>query len=366
MVNVLIKTITGASVTIADVDPSLTVADLKARIEAQLFIPAAEQRIVFNGKVMINQNTLTEAGLVADGQVFLVRSKPAEVPPPAAPVPAPTSTPASASAPATPAHTSLFAPQPGSRGPAAPARAPVGGRAGGGAMMAQLGQLMQSPQGQAMLQQVMSNPDLLRQIMASNPQLASNPEAQAMLSDPSFLAGMSDPDTIQSMLGSSFGGDEGPLISLDLFNIAMDCLNGADVPEGFPNPQAEGGDDEEGGNVSGSSSSTGGRVHREYISMDALDRALDAYMGLTTPTQTPVPVASAPATAPSGSTSASAPPPPQQQAPAAPAPAGAGGPFAAQLSTLSDMGFTNRAMCLQALAAANGDVSMALAFLTEG
>lgn len=89
--------------------------------------------------------------------------------------------------------------------------------------MGNLQALMQSPQGQMMVhacfgqhrlcvtgeqvQQILSNPQILQQIMASNPELAQNPQALgtsaplclylrveiAMLQDPEFLAMMSNP-----------------------------------------------------------------------------------------------------------------------------------------------------------------------------
>jgi hypothetical protein len=259
-------------------------------------------------------------------------------------------------------------------------------------MMEQLGSLMQTPQGQALVRvvtiflyiillllktlptqmsQALSNPALLRQIMASNPRLAQDPTAQALLSDPSFLQAMADPASIEAMLlggaGAGDGGGDGAvLVPAAVFNDAMRCLNGGAIPAGYPNPESGdfegdgddadmmpgGGDDDgddggdegdEGDDGEGDTEGGPAPAWHEYVTMDALDRALDAALGIATPTHTPLPAGVAAAMAAASSSAAmgaasaapaSAAPQQQQQQQQ---------PYADALATLTSMGFTNRA-----------------------
>jgi len=90
-----------------------------------------------------------------------------------------------------------------------PMAAMMGGNPMGGANPAMMGQLMQNPMMQQMLQNVMQNPAMLQQMIQSNPMLQqmtqSNPMMAQMMSDPQFLQMsmqmMSNPQMMQALGG---------------------------------------------------------------------------------------------------------------------------------------------------------------------
>ena len=82
----------------------------------------------------------------------------------------------------------------------------MGGMGGlGGMDPAMMSQMMQNPMIQQQMQTMFSNPELMHQMMDNNPMvrqmMASNPHAAAKLRDPQFLRRLSDPQTLQAMMG---------------------------------------------------------------------------------------------------------------------------------------------------------------------
>jgi ubiquilin len=165
-----------------------TVLTLKETIEIALTIPVNQQRLIFRGKVLKDENSL-EFYEIADGlTIHLVKgaAKPAEGTFTAA-------TPTSVAA--TPPTTTSM-----STAPTNPFAAFGGAGMGMGGPppmdMNQMQQeIMRNPQmmqqmmNSPMMQGMLDNPDMLREIMMSNPQmqamLDSNPQVRHVLNDPS-------------------------------------------------------------------------------------------------------------------------------------------------------------------------------------
>src|SRR5260370_15614109 len=61
---VVVKELTGAQATVV-VEPTDTVARLKAAVEEKLGIPAVQQRLIFGGKQLDERKTLAECGITA-------------------------------------------------------------------------------------------------------------------------------------------------------------------------------------------------------------------------------------------------------------------------------------------------------------
>lgn len=289
---------------------------------------------------------------------------------------------------------------------------PPGMGGGGRITHAQAAAFVQTPQGRDLIEQLAANPQQFLQMLP--PEARNSPEVLAMVQNPAMLRERLRDIVMQSLIMQGGGpGDGGPLVPRDIFDLAMDCMNGAEIPEqyrfeirfqgpdGQPiNPPAGG----FGGLAPGAppAPAAAAGAGQEFVSRDVINAALDACVrnGLISdvpraggPTaddarseaalsdaatagsavgsvadvadnmeleETPAAAAEMDVEAPS--TSAVAPPaadppqgmqvdPPEQR-------------FAAQLAQLKEMGFDNEQACLNALEAAGGDVQTALAFLS--
>lgn len=200
---------TNASVVI---DANETVLALKEKIaESELKVPAANQRLIYKGKVLKDELTLDHYEVQDGHTVHMVKSGAAT---------------AAAAATTTSSGTSRATSAPSAAGAgvsfgAMPAPAPASSSAGGG--MGAFGmpfapntfgamgnpadfsriqeQLMQSPEmmqqimNSPMMQNLMNNPEMFRQMMMSNPQmqamLDANPQIRHMLNDPAVSSCLS-------------------------------------------------------------------------------------------------------------------------------------------------------------------------------
>jgi len=174
-----------------------TVGDLRAEIIKAKSIPDNKDvKIIFNGKILENDgDTFEQVGIkeTLNKVVILVKNKPAPAPTPSVPapsVPAP-SVPAPAPAPAP----SVQAPAPA---PSVPTTAPVNlfdlaaqTQAGqhGNTDDADLPGIPEMGDEAAMFQQLlMSNPQMITQLLMNSPQFQQNPQAiEQLLSNPEFL-----------------------------------------------------------------------------------------------------------------------------------------------------------------------------------
>lgn len=170
------------------IESSATVLDLKNKISEQFSVPAAQQRLIYKGRVLKDESTLENYDIQTEHTVHMVKgaapagSSPTPAPAPsAAPVPSPFGAP--------PAQ-GMFQQQPGAN--------PFGGMPFGPGGMPDMSrmqeQLMRNPE---MMRQVMSspmmdnllnNPDMMRNMMMNNPQmqamLDANPQMRHVLNDP--------------------------------------------------------------------------------------------------------------------------------------------------------------------------------------
>ncbi|KAJ4829728.1 hypothetical protein Tsubulata_020737 [Turnera subulata] len=196
-----------------------TVAHLKTLSEQASDVPAQQQKLIYKGRILKDDQTLQSYGLQADHTVHMVRGFAQSQPSPA-PSPAPAANTATAN-PAPGVTRGVGSNNDGGLGdflfpglglnllgagvgaPAA-AGAAAGGRGSGGPFAPDLPefelvqqQLTQNPNmmreimNMPAMQSLLNNPDLIRNLMTSNPQLREimdrNPELAHVLNDPSIL-----------------------------------------------------------------------------------------------------------------------------------------------------------------------------------
>ncbi|KAG0592796.1 hypothetical protein KC19_1G281600 [Ceratodon purpureus] len=188
-----------------EVDLGASVLALKGLLVERSEIPADQQRLIYKGRVLKDDHVLSSYGLQADHTVHLVRGAPpasGAAPAPAPAHPAPTPAPASAAPAGNPAGLGTI---PGLGGMAFPN---LGGLGSGGGAVPPFGmgdsefqqvqqQLMQNPNlmremmNMPAVQNLMNNPDLMRSLIMSNPQMREiidrNPDLAHILNDPGTL-----------------------------------------------------------------------------------------------------------------------------------------------------------------------------------
>eukprot|EP00041_Stephanoeca_diplocostata_P021441 m.499606 g.499606 ORF g.499606 m.499606 type:complete len:383 (+) comp21826_c0_seq3:85-1233(+) len=379
MVTVRIKSILGQDTVIEGVELSATVSHFKDLVQEKTSIPKENQRIIFSGRVLKDEDTLETSGISDGVQVHLVSINRGQASAAAA---RPGSNPAAAG---TAPPRSLFADAPAARA------GPGMGGMPGGMNPQQLGQLLQSPQGQQLLAQLMQNPEALAQMLP--PQMLNDPEVQELMRNPQAFAQM-----LAQLGAAEMMGGGGVLVPRDVFDVAMDVMNGAAIP---PEYQVHGARAAAGGSAR---QDTAG-PHQEVISRAQINDALDAVVGLLPggpaaapaqssgsggsadtagaaadvdgddamsdaatagstagETQDNMDTAGAADEAVSGASDELAAGSGGGMDVDAPPPAG-GQRYEAQLEMLRAMGFTDDAACVAALDAAGGDVQTAITFL---
>ncbi|CAG9466220.1 unnamed protein product [Pedinophyceae sp. YPF-701] len=180
-----------------EVAPETTVLGMKEQLSADDLsgFPAAEQRLIFKGQIMKDDKTARDYNMEDGDTMHLVKGRPANQQPAAA-----------AAAPAQDQRTGTT----GAAGAAGAAQQPanpfdmfgagggaaglggLGGMAGGGMPSPDMMQrLMQSP----MMQQLMSDPEVVRSALNAHPALR-----QMMERNPQLAAAMTDPETLRSIM----------------------------------------------------------------------------------------------------------------------------------------------------------------------
>ena len=72
-INVFVKTMTGNILTL-QTKPSSTVGDVKAQVEGLADIPTGEQRLVFAGQLLENDQTLSDANILNESTLTMMTS----------------------------------------------------------------------------------------------------------------------------------------------------------------------------------------------------------------------------------------------------------------------------------------------------
>jgi ubiquilin len=199
-------------------DTEKNVGELKAQVEVESKIPAAQQRLIYSGKVLKDSDKLADVGIKDGVSIHLVKgaSKAAAASPSAA---------NSGSAAAQPAPQAAAPPQQqqqqqmpqanpfaamfGGAGMAGAGAGMGGGAAAAGGFpglppgmdLQQVFAMMQNPAVQQMMNQVMSNPALMQAMMANNPMLQ-----QMAAGNPMFAQAMQDPQFMNSMFAGGMPG----------------------------------------------------------------------------------------------------------------------------------------------------------------
>ncbi|KAL0209079.1 hypothetical protein P9112_011666 [Eukaryota sp. TZLM1-RC] len=197
-----------------ETDPTVTVRQFKENIASQLNeTDPSRIRLIFVGRVLKDDQTLSDSGIKEDCAVHVVRSsQPSQAPPPQTPATQPAGTPAQPQAP------------PRERAPPSMPFAMPG--------LDQLTQqmtsnpeLMQQMMNSPMMESLMNNPEMMQQMMENNPmfrQLSEqNPEIASVLRDPdtmrqamemmrnpsAFRETMANQERTMSMLSHMPGGE---------------------------------------------------------------------------------------------------------------------------------------------------------------
>ena len=122
---------------------------------------------------------------------------------PSSPLQNPWASPATAGTPPSPGGAPAPAPAPApGAGAAFPPLGALGALGAGGLQPnpQQLQSMLSNPGMQAVMQQMLSNPQMMEQIIASNPMLSGNPQVASMLRNPEFMQAMADPANMQAMM----------------------------------------------------------------------------------------------------------------------------------------------------------------------
>eukprot|EP00729_Bicosta_minor_P019840 gene19840-25303_t len=233
MPTVNVKTFQGQVYPI-ETELSITVADLKKKIETATGSASDTLRVICSGRVLSNDAATLESADVKDGATLHIVAISAS----AAPAPAATpAAPQSLFSGAAPSSSSSSGGTPGSGG----------GGGGGGPPNAQMMQMLTSPQGRNLVRGILQNPQVLQQ-------LANDPQMGALLRNPEFQRALSDPSVMQQVLGSDAGGGGGggvdfggmdfvqrpyPSIPRDIFDDGMAVLNGGALPQRYADAARE-------------------------------------------------------------------------------------------------------------------------------
>ncbi|KAI8822896.1 ubiquitin-like polyubiquitin-binding protein [Fimicolochytrium jonesii] len=217
------------------INTTASVADLKQKIADHADVPTTQQRLIFAGKVMKDEEKIETYKMQDGNTVHMVKgSAPASrsAPTPGGATAAASTTPAASTAtspstanPAAANPFNMFG-GPGAAGGlggaggnpfAAFGGGGMGGMGGGGDPSAMINAMLSNPAVSASVAQMMSNPQVLDQLAAANPAMAGmiTPQMREMMNSPQFRSMMSNPAVLQQamqmlpLMGAMNGGGAG-------------------------------------------------------------------------------------------------------------------------------------------------------------
>ncbi|KAF4457950.1 hypothetical protein F53441_205 [Fusarium austroafricanum] len=202
-----------------------TVLDLKTKLAGEDFenIPVERQRLIYSGRVMKNDDTLSTYKIKHNNTIHMVKS--------AASNQQPNQTPTANTSTSTPAPANMasgtanqpFANLTGARyagfGNGLPGLDMFGPDGGMGAPMdeARIQRLMSDPNVQQSMNEALNNPDFINMLIDSNPMLRNLPNAREIITSPFMRQMMSSPEMMgqamrmqRSMQGGEAGGFPAP------------------------------------------------------------------------------------------------------------------------------------------------------------
>lgn len=322
---------------------SMTVQETKEAAAGPCDMPSDQQRLIYRGRILKNNDLLSSYGITTGHTIHLVRSSGAA--PAGAPAQAGVGTgaiPAGGAA-APPAGTTQPAAPPAGTAAAPPAGAAAPGLESlfsGGLNPAMFQQVMSSPAMQQMMRATMQNPELLRTIINANPILSqmvqSNPMLGQMLETPEVMNGLLDP-----VLGANNNNN----------NTRAPANNpqGEDINDMLANMSQLFG----GGPSGNSMQQMLQRLEQNPEAMQNVMSMAQEFLGNERSTD----LSTLLETMASGTGN--------NRVNNGPLPADAAERWATQLTQLQDMGFIDRDANLLALQQSNGDVNAAIAWLLE-
>ncbi|GFR51716.1 hypothetical protein Agub_g14162, partial [Astrephomene gubernaculifera] len=205
-ISIHVKPTSGGDRITLDVSPTASVGEVKEGIAAIVPIPAAEQRLIFRGQIMKDdERTIDTYGIINESVLHLVRGRPA-----------------GSSAQATQgAAAGSSSPAGAAAGSATPASGPFGMPG----MPADMQQAMSAALNDPLMQTLLSDPELIRSVLGANPAMREvmerNPEVAQILSNPATLREMMRISSNPSLLREHMRNSDRALSNLEA------------LPEGF-------------------------------------------------------------------------------------------------------------------------------------
>ncbi|KAG0074360.1 hypothetical protein BGZ93_000335 [Podila epicladia] len=212
------------------INTSETVFDFKTKIALNCDTPADRMRLIYSGRVLKDPEPLSTYKIAEGHTVHLVRGAPISTTTASTTVKSNTPITTAASPSSLPSRTTTTSPQSVTPGPPSLSALPnpwanttpsgaipgLGGMAnismgGAGIESGMMGSMMQDPNFAQYMSSMLQNPQVLESMMATNPMLqAMGPEARQMLHSPAFQQMISNPDMLRQVAQMGAGGMGSP------------------------------------------------------------------------------------------------------------------------------------------------------------